>query len=188
MEMRADAVPGLVTRLGAIRGLARFVGRAVALVAATSTFAALWFWIVLGESATGRWFALTPELLLLLVALLVPAAVLWFFWISIRSIQGLPDEIRKLVSEGRLKSSELAGSLRGNAPQTGWRRGFSVVRSLLELRGLLFRSKGLLMAAGMAVRLRVFNPAFLAGLALATAATAGMLVLAAAGTILAVLT
>lgn len=187
MEPAAESARGTTTRLGAIRSLATFLSRAIATVAAISTGAGLWLWLVVGQSATGSWFAITPELVLLLVVFLIPAGMLWFFWISIRSIQGLPEELRRVVSEGRLRSGELADTLRGTVPQPRWRRGVSIFRNLLELRTLLFRSRGVLVAAGLAFRLRVFNLAFLAGLLLAVGATAAMLVLAAVGTLLALL-
>lgn len=171
--------------LPAISSLAGRTSRVVRGWAIISTVAALWLWIITGHSATATWLAVTPELILLLLVLEVPSGVLWFFYAGLRGLIGLPEELRRLVSEGRLRSGELTSAFRPAAPQPRWGRAWTVFRSILELRNLVFRSKGLLVAAGMAVRLRVFNPASLALLFLAFVGSLAITVAAAAVTLLA---
>ena len=168
-----------------MKWLAAQVGRTTALIAGISTGSALWLWVLTGHSATGTWFAVTPALLLVLPLLLIPAAVLWFFYVGIRSVLGLPEEVRRLVEEGRLRSGDLATAFRGaGVPERGMTRVWSIFRSVLELRNLVFRSKGLLLAAGMVIRLRIFNPAFLLALLLSLLATAAITLAALGGTVL----
>ena len=174
---------GLLPAIGALAGQ---IGRLTRIWATISSVAALWLWIITGHAATGIWFVATPPWILLLLLLVVPSGILWFFYVSLRSLTDLPAEIRRLADEGRLRSTELAGAFRGQeVGRPRLHRAWAVFRGILELRGLLFRSKSLLLAAGMAVRLRVFNPVVLGVLFLAFVASVGITIAAVLGTLLA---
>lgn len=176
--------PGGVVQTIAV--LAGRIGRVIRGWATVSTLSAAWLWVITAHSATGTWFSFTPELVILLLVLEVPSAALWFFYAAVRSLTGLPEEVRRLLSEGRLRTAELTGALRTpQVPTPRSARAWTILRSVLELRGLLFRSKSLLMAAGMAVRLRFFNPLSLGALFLALLASLGITLAAIVGTIFA---
>lgn len=185
MEKPPGHATGTGQMLTTISTLAAHVSRITAALAATSTVSGLWLWLITVRGITGAWFSSNSETVLLLLLLLAPAGMLWFFYASVRALLGLPQEVRRLAAEGRIRSGDLATAFRGaEVSQPRWQRAWRVFRSVLELRGLLFRSKGLLVAAGMAVRLRAFNPASLLLLLAALLATAAISLAAVGGTLL----
>lgn len=176
----SPALPGVLVT---IRTIASYLSRAFLVVALVSSIVPIWIWVLASIAATGNVLSLQPDVLLLLLLTLAPSAVIWFFYLSLKSLRALPDEVRRLVQEGRLRSGELATAFAGPTDVRGWKKGWRLVRALMQLRNLVFRSKGLLIAAGMAVRLRAFNPAFLGLLLVACLATALLSVFAIVATL-----
>ena len=152
-----------------------------------SFVSAVWLWLLIARVATGAWLELNVAVFVILPLLTIPSAVLALFDLSVRGLTGLPEAVRDLVEEGKLRSRDLRNAVRYDREAPRWKRALHFFRSVLELRGLVLRGRGLLIAAGLAVRMRLFNPLFLAMLFLAFAASVAIMLAAVAGTLLALL-
>lgn len=189
MNAHAEEVPprGAAAMLTTVRARTQGILRITRWWAVVATVASIWLWLLTSHAITGAWFSVSPLLLLLLLLVIAPAVVLWLFYQAAHSLLRLPDDLRRLMEEGRLQSSDLAARMRTWGSQPSGRRVWSVLRSILELRTLLFRGRGILVATGMAIRFRFLNPLALAGVFLAFLASGAIVLGAAAATLLALI-
>lgn len=99
----------------------------------------------------------------LLAVLLAPAGVLGLFWAGLRELIALPDKLVAMADTGEERTGELAETIREERREPfRLRRLWRFFRTVLDLRGLVLDSKGLLLQVTVVARLA--NPIFVGAL------------------------
>ena len=138
------------------RGLVRFTRRA----AIAEGAGALVLWMIVARPLQAETGSLLAGIAFLCL-LLLPGAVLWLFYTGLSGIASLPDALEKSARNGTRQGRDLLAVAREAAARPGWRSGWNVIRSILELRSLAVRTKSLLLGLGIVLKLRFLNPLFL---------------------------
>lgn len=166
---------GIVRRSGA-RVQARLrpiVAVAVSLVdkvrtlALASALAGAWLWGVIFYpfGAFGR-IGIVVLAVGVLAVLWAPAGVLGLFWAGLRELIALPDKLVEMAGTGEDRADDLVETVREERREPfRLRRLWRFFRTVLDLRGLVLDSKGLLLQVTVVARLA--NPIFIGSLFLA---------------------
>ena len=167
----ADA-SGLVRRGGArvqarlrpVVALAETMVDKVRTLALASGLAGVWLWGVAFYpfGSFGR-IAVVVLAVGVMGVLLAPAGVLALFWAGLRELIALPDKLIAMAGTGEERTGDLVETVREEVREPfRLRRLWRFFRTVLDLRGLVLDSKGLLLQVTAVARLA--NPIFVGGL------------------------
>lgn len=176
----------LLARLRPVVQIAEAIAGKVRVQALLAAGAGLWLWglIFYPFDGFGRVWIIAAATVVL-VFLLMPAGVLGLFWLGLRELIGVPDKLLDVADESQARAGTLVETVSDKTERRKLRRLWRFFRTVLDLRGLLLESKGLLLQ--FAVIARVANPVFIGVLFVAFVVSLLLIVIAAVSLIVVVL-